>query len=95
MFTRADGTAWHPDPTISGAQLNRAFQAAAAKAGINRRVFLHMMRHSWASWHYAVHKSLKKLREDGAWESLEMADRYTHLAPDGMVPEILAFWKQG
>jgi hypothetical protein len=51
-----------------------------------------MIRHSWASWHYAVYKDLKKLRDDGAWESLEMADRYSHLAPSGMVPEILAFW---
>lgn len=92
VFRRADGSAWHADLKVAGSQLNRAFQKIAATAGFDRRVFLHMIRHSWASWHYAVHKNLKKLREDGGWESLEMADRYSHLAPDGMVPEILAFW---
>ncbi|WP_158745715.1 tyrosine-type recombinase/integrase [Acidisphaera sp. L21] len=91
-FRRVDGELWHPDIRISGAQLNRAFQKVAAEAGITRRVFLHAIRHSWASWHYAVHRNLKKLKDDGAWESLDMADRYSHLAPDGMVPEILAFW---
>ena len=94
VFRRADGSAWHPEPRISGGQLNRAFQDIAGKAGIGRRVSLHVIRHSWASWHYARHKNLKKLKEDGAWEVLEMADRYSHLAPDGMVPEILTFWGQ-
>ncbi len=94
VFRRADGTPWHSDPRVSGAQLNRAFQAIADGA-IGRRVHLHMMRHSWASWHYAVHKSLKKLMVDGAWDSLAMADRYTHLAPETMIPEILAFWGRG
>ena len=92
VFLRADGQRWHADTRISGAQINRAFQLAAAQAGIDRRVFLHMVRHSWASWHYAVHRNLKKLKDDGAWESLDMADRYSHLAPKGMMPEILTFW---
>ena len=92
VFNRADGKPWHPDTRVSGAQLNRAFQAVADGA-IGRRVHLHMIRHSWASWHHAVHKSLKKLMVDGAWDSLAMADRYTHLAPETMVPEILAFWR--
>ncbi len=92
VFRRADGTSWHPDTTVSGAQVNRAFQDAAREAGITRRVFLHIIRHSWASWHYAVNKDLKKLQQDGAWESLDMANRYSHLAPDGMISEILAFW---
>lgn len=92
VFRRADGKLWHPNIKTSGAQLNCAFQAVAAEAGIERRVFLHMIRHSWASWHYAVHRNLKRLKDDGAWESLDMADRYSHLAPKGMVPEILAFW---
>jgi integrase len=94
VFRRADGELWHADPKISGAQLNRSFQAIAKEAGIDRHVFLHMIRHSWASWHYAVHKNLKKLKDDGCWESLDMADRYSHLAPDGMVPEILRFWRR-
>ena len=95
VFRRADGTPWHPDVKVSGAQLNRAFQACADEAGIRRHVFLHMIRHSWASWHYAVHRDLKRLQSDGCWESLDMAGRYSHLAPAGMVPEILEFWGRG
>ncbi|WP_264716493.1 tyrosine-type recombinase/integrase [Limobrevibacterium gyesilva] len=95
VFRRANGRPWHPDPRISGAQINRQFQAVAREADILRRVSLHVIRHSWASWHYAVHGNLKKLKEDGAWESLDMADRYSHLAPEGMKPEILAFWYRG
>ncbi len=94
VFRREGGKLWHSDTKISGAQLNRTLQAIAADIGLGRQVFLHMIRHSWASWHYAVHKDLKKLRDEGAWESLEMADRYSHLAPGGMVPEILAFWER-
>ena len=92
VFTREGGRAWHSNPTVSGSQLNKAFQKIAVDAGIERHVFLHMIRHSWASWHYAVNKDLKRLMADGAWESLDMADSYSHLAPPGMVPEILAFW---
>jgi integrase len=92
VFRRRDGTLWNSDTRVSGAQLNCAFQEIAA-ARIVRPVHLHMIRHSWASWHYAVHKDLKKLMKAGAWDSLAMADRYTHLAPDGMIPEILAFWR--
>jgi integrase len=94
VFRRDGGKLWHPDTRISGAQLNRTLQSVAEDIGLGRRVFLHMIRHSWASWHYAVHKDLKKLRDDGAWESLEMADRYSHLAPTGMAFEILAFWER-
>ena len=93
VFRRADGSPWHADPRTSGAQLNRLFQDIAREAGLNRPVVLHMIRHSWASWHYAVHRDLKRLREEGAWESLEMADRFSHLAPSGMASEILDFWE--
>ncbi|WP_332903277.1 tyrosine-type recombinase/integrase [Falsiroseomonas bella] len=92
VFRRADGSEWHPDPKVSGAQLNKAFRKIARAAGIDRHVTLHMIRHSWASWHYCVHRDLKRLKEEGAWESLEMADRYAHLAPPGMAPEIERFW---
>ncbi len=83
---------WNPDPRVSGSQLNRELQEIAGWAGIQRYVHLHMIRHSWASWHYAVHKDLKLLMRQGAWDSLQMADRYAHVVPDRIVPEIQAFW---
>jgi integrase len=95
IFMRADGTDWHPNPAIAGRQVNDAFKDIAKSAGIGRHVTLHVVRHSWASWHYAKHKDLKRLAADGAWDSVEMADRYSHLAPQGMVAEIDAFWGVG
>jgi integrase len=92
VFKRADGSDWHKDPAIAGTQVNNAFKVIVKKAGILRHVTLHVVRHSWASWHYAKYKDLKKLAADGAWDSVEMADRYSHLAPEGMVAEIDAFW---
>ena len=32
VFRRKDGSVWHPDPKVAGAQLNRAFQAIAKEA---------------------------------------------------------------
>ena len=92
VFRRADGSEWNPDPRVSGAQMNREFQEIAGWAGIGRHVHLHVARHTWASWHYAVHKDLKRLMREGAWDSIQCADRYAHLVPEGMVPEISAFW---
>ena len=92
VFARADGTGWHMDPAIAGRQVNDAFKSVAKAAGIDRHVTLHVIRHTWASWHYARHKDLKRLMADGAWESVDMADRYSHLAPAGMVKEVEAFW---
>lgn len=68
VFKGANGKDWNRDITRSGARLNRAFQAIVRNAGIDRKVSLHVIRHSWASWHYALHKNLKKLAADGAWD---------------------------
>ena len=61
-------------------------------AGITRHVTPHHARHTWASWHYAVHKDMLLLRHDGGWAKTDMVERYTHLTPRGMAPEIEAFW---
>lgn len=92
VFRQADGSEWHPDSRVSGARLNREFQDLAAWAGIDRHVHLHMIRHSWASWHYAVHRNVKLLMHEGAWDSMQSVDRYTHLIPEGMVADIKRFW---
>jgi integrase len=40
----------------------------------------HDLRHTWASWHAQAGTPLHVLQELGAWESVEMVQRYAHLA---------------
>ena len=41
----------------------------------------HDMRHTWASWLVQSGVPLMDLKEMGGWETLEMVQRYAHLAP--------------
>ena len=52
-----------------------------------RRVFVpsltpHCLRHTWATWHYCIHKDLLKLKEDGGWQTITMVTRYAKKMPD-------------
>lgn len=72
--------------------------AAARGDGVHRvyhaDITPHACRHTWASWHYAQHKDLLRLKHDGGWEEVSMVERYAHLVPDGMAAEITA-WLAG
>lgn len=52
----------------------------------------HDLRHTWASWHFAVHKDMLKLRDDGGWETIRMVERYSKRIGEGHREAILAFW---
>jgi integrase len=52
----------------------------------------HDARHSWASWHYAVHRDLLKLKHDGGWASAAEVETYAHLMPEGTADAIRRFW---
>lgn len=52
----------------------------------------HGLRSVFASWHYCVHKDLRKLQDDGAWETISMVAHYTKVMPSHYRDEILAFW---
>lgn len=41
----------------------------------------HDLRHTWASWHVQRGTPLMVLKELGGWETLEMVQKYAHLAP--------------
>lgn len=55
----------------------------------------HGTRHTWASWHYAVHKDVLLLQRDGDWRTAALCTRYAHLIPNGYRDEIEAFWGTG
>lgn len=71
-------------------------QIATAWAGACRRAKItdaspHTLRHTWASWHYAMHRDLMRLKSDGDWSTVSQTERYTKLVPPTMAPEIRKF----
>jgi len=59
---------------------NTAWRLALTRAGIDNFRF-HDLRHTWASWLVQAGVPLTVLQEMGGWESIEMVQRYAHLAP--------------
>lgn len=57
----------------------RAWHEACARAGIADFTF-HDWRHTWASWHTQRGTPLEVLKELGGWATLEMVQKYAHLA---------------
>jgi integrase len=52
----------------------------------------HDCRHTYATWHYAIHKDLLLLRNDIGWRTTAMAERYAHVMPAGHQSAICRFW---
>lgn len=108
VFRRDDGEPYaHRD--MGGGQIATGFNAACRRAGLGhwvarvtdagpgRRwvasVSPHDLRHSWASWSYALHRDPIRLRHEGGWSTILMVERYAHRAPADLVPAIRAFWR--
>jgi len=75
-----------------GGQIKKAWAGAIRRAGLDPAFTPHVLRHSWASWHYAVHHDLLLLKRDGDWSSVTLVERYAHLLPAGHDAGIAAFW---
>jgi len=74
-----------------GCQIESGWAAARERAGLRRELTPHSCRHTWASWHYAVHKDLLRLKEEGGWGQVQMVERYAHLMPEGQQEAIRRF----
>jgi integrase len=48
------------------------------RGGLNPEFTPHDLRHTWASWHYALHKDLIRLQQDGGWSTITLVTRYAH-----------------
>ncbi|WP_338332814.1 site-specific integrase [Acetobacter sp. LMG 32666] len=52
----------------------------------------HGLRHTWASWHYCLHRDVLALKEEGGWATMGIVARYAKKMPDAYRDEIRAWW---
>ena len=92
VFRRPDGLPYIDRRGHYGGQVKTAFAAAVRRAGLNPAITPHICRHSWASWHYSVHRDPLLLKQDGGWSSLALVERYAKLMAKGYETEIQRFF---
>jgi integrase len=97
VIRRPDGEAYWDREREMGGQVRTAWSATRrrailAGAAVPPELTPHDLRHTWASWHYALFKDPLRLKVEGGWSSLEQIERYCHLLPQGFEHDIEAFW---
>ena len=70
-------------PYAGRGALSKTLRAACKRVGISP-IGPHALRHSFATWHYAVHKDTLKLMREGGWSDSKLVDRYVHAATDDL-----------
>jgi integrase len=83
VIRRDDGMPYSDRRREGGGQIKTAWRATVRRAGLDPALSPHDCRHSWASWHYALHRDLLALRVEGGWSSVTLVERYAHLMPVG------------
>ena len=68
---------------ITGTFNTKAYRNALKRAELSG-VNWHTLRHSWASWMAMEGTPALVLKDLGAWKSLAMVERYSHLNPDAL-----------
>jgi integrase len=66
-----------------GGQIKTAWRGALWRAGLTPELTPHDLRHTWTSWHYALHRDLLALKIEGSWSSVALVEKYAHLLPAG------------
>lgn len=81
-------------PGARAARLSAVFRRAMQSAHLSTAITPHVLRHTWASWHYAQHRDLLRLQQDGGWAEINQVVRYAHLMPAGFEAEIAQFFRR-
>lgn len=95
VMRRPDERPYADRGRASGGQIRTAWTAALRRAELDPALTPHDLRHTWASWHYAVNRDLLALKIEGAWSSVALVERYAHLLPAGHEAAIAAFYARG
>ena len=74
VLRNRDGAGWHAYDAI-----NLALKRACKRAAIDN-LSCHVLRHTGATWRYALDPDLPRLMGAGGWKSLTMVQRYTHMS---------------
>lgn len=74
-----------------GGHIKTAWKGAIRRAGLDPELTPHDLRHTWASWQYALNRDLLGLKVEGGWSSVVLCERYCHLLPDGHISAIKRF----
>lgn len=74
---------WHERPRPDRPGVVRVFRPAAGP---------HVLRHTWASWTYALNPDPLALMAAGGWSDLKLVERYAHLIPAGHAEGIRRVW---
>lgn len=90
VFRTDEGVAYTPRDE-GGTGLKKAMEGAASRAKLPG-VTTHTLRHTFASWHYALHRDLLALRDAGGWSAVSLVERYAHVMPSGHEAAINAIW---
>ena len=92
VFRTQMGLPYKSKDRQEGGQIKKSWQATLRRAGLSGFT-PHDLRHTWATWHYAIHRDPFRLRDEGGWSSVELVERYAHLMPGDHLAEIAAFWR--
>lgn len=84
VWLNSRGEPWHGYDAV-----NLALRKAAKKHALPH-LHLHVLRHTWATWAYAVTKDLTFVMGQGGWKSADLAMRYVHAGTDDLAAEVLA-----
>ena len=93
VFLTQRGVPYEDRERQAGGQIRSAFEGAVRRAELNPAYSPHCLRHTFASWHWAIHKDDLRLMKAGGWSSLKLVERYAHLLPVKHVPEMIEFLK--
>ena len=96
VFRHRGGRAYEDHGRTYGGQIKTGWRGALRRADLTPELTPHDLRHTWASWHYALHWDLLALKIEGGWSSVALVERYAHLLPAGQEAAIREFfgWHQ-
>jgi len=92
LFRTGRGVPYADHQREYGGQFKTAWEGATRRAELDPELTPHDLRHTWASWHYALYKDPLRLKQEGGWSDLSLVERYAHLLPAGHETAILEFF---